>query len=67
MSQSRPSRIRIIGQQHEDIDADLIAQIVVMLGRELAQADTSTAKAKDGATDEMPVQRAPEQEQDDDA
>lgn len=67
MTQSRPSRIRIIGPQHEQIDADLMAQIVVMLGRELAQAETASADADDAATTDTPVQTAPVQEQDDDA
>lgn len=30
-------RIRIRGKQREDIDVDLMTQLVVMLGRQLAQ------------------------------
>lgn len=64
MSQAPPHRIRILGQQHEQIDVDLLAQVVVMLGRELAQAETDP---DDITPDNTPVQTAPVQEQADEA
>ena len=33
----RQRRIRVFGQQREAIDLDLMAQLVIMLGRQLAQ------------------------------
>jgi hypothetical protein len=38
-------RIRIIGKQREDIDADLMAQLVILLGRQLA-AEAAEAERK---------------------
>lgn len=40
-------QVRIWGKQRENIDVDLMAQIVIMLGRQLAQ-DAMTGKLADG-------------------
>lgn len=38
---TKERNIRIWGKQREDIDADLMAQIVIMLGRQLAHEAAS--------------------------
>lgn len=45
---SSARQIRIRGTQREQIDADLLAQIVLMLGRQLAREADDTAHAADG-------------------
>ena len=44
-------RIHIRGKQRETIDADLMARLVVMLGRQLAQDFTEAAEAARDAQD----------------
>jgi hypothetical protein len=43
-------RIRIRGKQREDIDVDLMTQLVVMLGRQLAQ-EAQDREARKGLRD----------------
>ncbi len=46
-------RIRIRGRQREQIDADLMAQLVIMLGRQLAAeaAEAEHKQQNDGSGD----------------
>jgi hypothetical protein len=42
-SQKRPEhKIRVYGQAHHDIDIDLLVQIIIMFGRQLADEASST-------------------------
>jgi hypothetical protein len=47
MAQSKHRRIRVRGRQREDIDADLMAQIVIMMGRQLAREARGEAPDED--------------------
>ncbi len=47
-------RIHIRGKQREAIDADLMAQLVVMFGRQLAQEAKEAAEAASDADDTRP-------------
>ena len=49
---SSAHQIRIRGKQRERIDADLLAQIVLMLGRQLAQEATAAERATSGSPDD---------------
>ena len=51
-------RIRIRGKQRENIDTDLMAQLVVMLGRKLA-ADAAQAAAAAHAPAQEPAGEEP--------
>jgi len=48
-------RIQIRGKQREEIDADLMAQLVVMLGRQLAEDARGAIEAARGG-DAAPVE-----------
>lgn len=47
--------IRIWGKQHKDIDVDLMTQIVIMLGRQLAN-EAMIDEMKDNNESELPKQ-----------
>lgn len=53
-------RIHIRGKQREQIDVDLMAQLVVMMGRQLAaEAAESADGAREGKTTETPAAAHP--------
>jgi hypothetical protein len=53
-------RIHIRGQQRKSIDADLMAQLVVMMGRQLAEEAREAAEAAHaGETEETPAKEPP--------
>lgn len=45
-------QIRVRGKQRERIDADLVAQLVLMLGRQLAQEAAAAEGAATGSLDD---------------
>lgn len=47
---TKQHRIHLRGEQRKQIDADLMAQLVVMLGSELAEDARQAAEAARGAT-----------------
>jgi hypothetical protein len=52
--QTRQYRIRVRGNQREHIDADLLAQIVIMMGRQLAREARGESPEQD---ETLPIQR----------
>lgn len=51
--QQPQQELRIRGTQHDSLDADLLAQIAVMLGRQLAQEDKSEPADSQPGPDEV--------------
>jgi hypothetical protein len=47
-------RIHIRGEQREEIDADLVAQLVVLLGRQLAEQAKQAKAEQRGGSDPQP-------------
>ncbi len=52
-------RIRIRGEQREQIDADLMAHLVVMLGRQLAAEAAEAEHARETADELRREERTP--------
>jgi hypothetical protein len=50
-------RIRVRGKQREQIDADLMAQLVVMMGNELAERARKDAKNQSDNDDTSTAER----------
>jgi len=50
-SRSKPRNITIYGVQNEDIEARALAEVIIMLGRELRQADQGLLPPEDRPED----------------